>query len=123
VQVSKEDLLNTVEIGTLAMGSMAVAFPRLSARLGGADPDAGANTSSTRALGFWLTTYGALLQFAESDSERDRLLMAGAACGSAYCVNSVVAAGQKRITWRGALTHVAMVGTMVAAGCLYLTTD
>jgi hypothetical protein len=121
MDVSKGDLLTTVEVGTLAMGAAAVAFPRLSARIGGADPDAGANTDSTRALGFWLTTYGALLQFAETDDERDRLLLAGAACGSAYCVNSVASAGRGRISWRGALTHLAMVGTMAAAACLYLT--
>lgn len=117
----KRNTLATVEIGSLAMGSAAVAFPRLSARLGGADPDAGANTATTRALGMWLTAYGALLQFADREQERERLLLAGAAVGSAYCVNVMVAAGHKRVSWRGALTHVAMVSTMVAAGCLYLS--
>ncbi len=118
--VSRDDLLATVEIGSLAMGSAAVAFPRISARIAGADPDVGVTIPATRALGFWLTGFGALLQFAESEDERERLLMAGAAVGSAYCVNSLAAAARKRVTWRGALTHLAVVGTITAASCRYL---
>jgi hypothetical protein len=121
VDFAKDDLLATVEIGSLAIGSAAVAFPRLSARIAGADPDAGANTATARALGFWSTAYGALLQFADSEDERERLLMAGAAVGSAYCVNMLAAAARKRVTWRGALTHVASVGVITAAACLYLS--
>lgn len=120
MDITKDQLLETVQVGTLAMGSAAVAFPRLSARIAGVDPDEGANLESTRALGFWLTTYGALLQFVESDDERDRLLMAGAACGSAYCLNTLSGAARGRISWRGALTHLSIVGAMAAASSLYL---
>lgn len=120
MELTKDDYRTAVEVGSLAMGSAAVAFPRVSARVGGADPDAGANTSSARALGFWLTAYGALLQFADGEDERERLLMTGAAVGSAYCLNTIVSAARRRITWRGALTHLALVGTMTAAACLYL---
>lgn len=120
MQISKEQLLESVQVATLAMGSAAIAFPRLSARVGGVDPDEGATIESTRALGFWLTTYGALLQFVETDGERDRLLMAGAACGSAYCVNTLAGAARGRISWRGALTHLTIVGALAAAASLYL---
>lgn len=119
--VTKQQLLDGVEIGTLTMGSTAVAFPRLSARVAGVAPDEGANLDSTRALGFWLTAYGALLQYVETEAERERLLMAGAALGAAYCVNVLNGASRHRISWRGAFTHVAIVGSMVAAACLYLT--
>jgi hypothetical protein len=120
VSISRERLLQVVETGTLAMGSAGVAFPRLSARLGGADPNLPGITPSARALGFWLTAYGALLQYVETEEERDRLLLAGAALGSAYCVNTLAAAARKQITWRGALTHLVMVGTMAGAACAYL---
>lgn len=122
ITMKKTDTLAAVEIGTLAVGTSMIAFPGPSARLNGADPDAGATTALVRGIGFWLTAYGVLLQHVEREDERERLLMAGAAVGSAFCVNNLVAAGRKRITWRGALTNVAMVGTMVGFGCAYLTT-
>jgi hypothetical protein len=120
LDLSRERLLQIVESGTLAMGSAAVAFPRLSARLGGADPDLAGITPATRALGFWLTAYGALLQYVESEEERDRLLVAGAALGSAYCLNTLVAASRRQIRWRGALTHLVLVGGMAGAAAAYL---
>jgi hypothetical protein len=57
----------------------------------------------------------------DDEDERERLLMAGAAVGSAFCLNSLVAAGRKKMTWRGALTNLAMVGTMVGFACAYLS--
>lgn len=119
--LSKADTLAAVEIGTLATGAAMVAFPGLEARLGGLDPQDGATVPLVRLAGFWLTAYGALLQYAETESERERLLYAGVAVGSASCLNALVAAGRKRSTWRGALTNVAMVGTMVGFACAYLT--
>jgi len=119
--MKKADTLAAVEIGTLAVGTSMIAFPRLQARLGGIDPDAGATTDLVRGLGFWLTTYGVLLQHVEREDERERLLMAGAAVGSAFCLNSLAGAARKKTTWRGALTDVAMVGTMVGFACAYLS--
>ncbi|HET7406714.1 MAG TPA: hypothetical protein VFJ21_06205 [Mycobacteriales bacterium] len=119
--MKKADTLAAVEIGTLAMGTSMIAFPRLQAHLDGVDPNAGATTDLIRGLGFWLTTYGVLLQHVDDEDERERLLMAGAAVGSAFCLNSLVAAGRKKMTWRGALTNLAMVGTMVGFACAYLS--
>ena len=120
MSLSKADTLAAVEIGTLAMGTSMVAFPRLNARIYGVDPDAGATADLIRGSGFWLTAYGVLLQHVEREDERERLLMAGAAIGSAYCISYLAAASRKRMTWRGALTGIAGVGTLVGFACAYL---
>ncbi len=118
--LSKQDTLAAAEIGTLAVGSLALTFPRVAARLAGADPDAGATTSLVRTVGMWTTAHGALLQFVDSEAERERLMMAGAAVGSGYCVSTLAAASRGRITWRGALTMTAVVGTVTGFACAYL---
>ena len=120
MSLSKADTLAAVEIGTLAMGTSMIAFPRVNAHIYGVDPDAGATSALIRDIGIWTTAYGVLLQHVEREDERERLLMAGAAVGSAFCLNNLVTAGRKKMTWRGALTSVAFVGTVVGFACAYL---
>lgn len=115
------DLLKTTEIGTLALGATLVAVPRAFAKAAGFD--AGEHKSAPellRELGFWVTASGALLQYMDDDDERDRLLMACSAVGSASIVSGLVAAARGRVPWRAALLQTALVGTLVGVTCAYL---
>lgn len=116
-----ENLLTVVEVGSLALGASMIAMPSAVAQASGLPANDAAAPMYLRTIGFWLTGFGALLQWVEDDEERDRLLMAGAAIGSASVVEGFISAAKKRTTWRAAFTQMVLAGTLAGCACAYLT--
>lgn len=117
-----EQLLQVVEVGSLAVGSAMIAFPHTVVKLSGLSEEDGA-PMFLRSIGMWATGFGALLQYAESEDERDRLLMAGAAIASGSVADGVIQAARKKTTWRAAFTQMVIAGSLAGVACAYLTSD
>lgn len=108
--LDKRDARAAVEIGSLALGSLATVLPGVSARLFGTDPVE--TRPLARLLGIRSVALGAVLIYADDDDEVERLLLATAAVASADCLNSILAAAQGRVKWYGPFVHLLTSGTI-----------
>lgn len=121
--LSKQQARSAVEIGALASGSLAFAFPRLSARLLGTRPTGGGSVPLVRMVGARSITYGALLMRLEDDDDVELALIAGAAGASADTVAALIGAARRRRAWPGAVFTAVVSATIAALACLALTAD
>ena len=122
MQLRKEDARAAVEIGSLALGSLAVAFPRLAARVYGYDPNAGATTVATRSIGARNIAFGTLLLHVDDGGdEEERYLLAAAAVGAFDCLAGIAAAAKKKQKWYGTFVQFATAGTLAAMASYALT--
>lgn len=119
--LSKQEARSAVEVGALATGSLAFAFPRFSARLIGTDPAGGASLSLVRMVGARSITYGALLMHLDDDDDVELALIAGAAAASADTVAALAGAVRGRRTWPGALLSATVSASLAALACWALT--
>lgn len=119
--LSKREARTAVEIGALATGSLAFAFPRVATRLAGGDPESVTGASLMRMLGARSITYGTVLMHLEDADDVELALIAAAAASSADCLAAFIGAARGRRHWPGALVTAAVSGTMAGLACWALT--
>jgi hypothetical protein len=116
--LSKDDARTAVEIGSFALGSLALTFPGVWAGANGLRNDAGGTRSLVRGLGARTIAYGALLAHAKEGSDyEEQLLLAGAAIASADCVGAMISGGKGKQQWPGVLFTLATSGTVAGLAC------
>ena len=119
--LSKREARTAVEIGALATGSVGFAFPRLAARLYGADPDNSTSVSLMRMLGARSIAFGTVLMHLEDGDDVELALIAAAASSSADTLAAFISAARGRRHWAGALLTAAVSGTIAGLACWSLS--